>query len=140
MAQLQDDSGLDQEMGNKWMDSNTAQEVDPQDLNVEGSKEQGRRTGQECVPHFLLCICLGQQWRHLLGQVAFAKEGQLIVKMGRQWLSLQGQRSATVNTQPGTQEMAQFLHFRVCTVPCIISRCFSIALGGKRTIGFITHL
>lgn len=54
MAQLQDDSGLDQEIGNKWMDSNTGQQVDPQDSDVDGSKEQGRRSGQECTPHFLL--------------------------------------------------------------------------------------
>lgn len=56
MAQLQDDSGLDQEIGNKWTDSNTIQEVDPQDLEVDGSEEQGRRSGQECMPHFLLYV------------------------------------------------------------------------------------
>lgn len=54
MAQLQDASGLDQEVGNKLADSNTTQEVDPEDLEVDGSEEG--RSGQECMPHFLLFV------------------------------------------------------------------------------------
>lgn len=101
-------------------------------MEVDRSEEQGRRSGQECMPHFLL---------HVPRLVVEPLLKRKISLTGRPWLSFQRQRSATINL---SWIHRRCLNFCILELACLLHNFkkflhSSGGWGGGSTIDFITH-